>query len=1240
MKKRASLLAVLLAASLSFTSVVPALAVEVPAGEVEAVEERAETGMEAEAKSELKAETDSAEESESSESESTSDSELAVKPSEEAGDEAEAGITEEAEHEAEVGIEEDSEAEVETESAEEAAEDAVNVVGQPAEDDEAVSDETESGYTDPKETEGPIVGEPTMETYVPGDTDGQSSDDLFAAYVDKAFGGANTAKKLRGGGFAGARLTGVNKAIYNYLAAQIPSIANGERASTSFAIDVEEIGIKKNWTAQDLGVNAIFVDGAIPQEVRDAFENATVQYNIPAVNKALLSDYPYQMYWYDKTVGVIYSTGFGWSAGFDDELGEDVMTITSPLMISFAVSTDFDVEGEEYTVDTNVGQSVQDSVNNANAIVSKYSSNDDRAKLRGYRDDICDLVSYNDAAVGGGASYGNPWQMIWVFDGDPETKVVCEGYSKAFKYLCDQTDFQSDIRCLTVSGTMGGGTGAGAHMWNVVRMDDGRNYVVDVTNCDTGTVGWPDQLFLATATYTSNNSYDCACDSGTITYSYNSETIGIYNEFELLISSQSLCNHSWGTTYVVDRPAACTEEGSEAIHCTICGAIKPGSERAIEATGHSYGDWEVTEQPSCATEGSRKKICPVCGDEIEETISALGHSMEKTEAEAATCTSDGHVEYWTCNRCGKLYLDSEGADEVNIDETIIHATGHAYGDWTVTKEASCTEAGSKKKVCAACGDEVTEEIPATGHAWSEWTVIREATEDEEGLERRTCSNDPSHTEERMIPKLTHVHELIETEAKEASCTEDGNVEFWTCSKCGKVYSDGEGLNEIDPEETVLHASGHSYSDWTITKEATCTETGSKEKTCANCGDKITEEIPAIGHAWSEWTVIREATEEEEGLERRTCSNDPSHTEERMIPKLTHVHELIRTEVKEASCTEDGNVEFWTCSDCGRVYSDSEGVNEIDLEETVIHATGHAYGDWTVTKEVTCTETGSREKVCANCGDKIIEEIPAAGHAWSDWIITKEATCTEAGSREKVCTNCGEKVTEEIPAPGHQWNESYTVDKDPTYTEEGEESIHCSVCGEIQEGSKRAVAKLRKLANTISAKSFSKVYSTKAQVFALGVKVKNGTPTYKSNSKYVVVSKAGKVTVKAKFIGKATITITAPASTNYTATTKKITVTVVPTKTALVSVTSPSAGKMTVKWKKNAVGTGYQIQYSTSSKFTSPKYATITKNTTLSKTIGSLVKGKKYYVRIRTYKTVGSAKFYSGWSAVKAVTIRK
>ena len=928
--------------------------------------------------------------------------------------------------------------------------------------------------------------------------------------------------------------------------------------------------------------------------------------------------------------------------------------------------------------------------------------------------------------------------------------------------------------------------------------------------------------------------------------------------------------HKWNTEYTVDKEATCTEEGSESLHCSVCGVSDEDSVQVIPATGHSYGDWTVTKEATCTEAGSKEKVCASCGDKITEEISA---------------------------------------------------TGHSYGEWTVTKGATCTEVGSREKVCASCGDKITEEIPATGHAWSEWTVVREATEEEEGLERRTCSNDPSHTEERIIPKLTHVHELTKTEAKEASCTEDGNIEFWTCSKCGRVYSDSEGVNEIDPEETVIPAVGHkwnteytvdkeatcteegseslhcsvcgvsdentvrvipatghtygdwtvtkeatcteagskekvcascgdkvteeipatghsygewtvtkeatcteagsrekvcancgdkvteeilaighlwdseytvdkeatcteegsesihcsvcgvidensvqaipkkehTYGDWTVTKEATCTEAGSKEKVCASCGDKITEEIPATGHAWSEWTVVREATEEEEGLERRTCSNDPSHTEERTIPKLSHVHELTKTEAKEASCTEDGNIEFWTCSKCGRVYSDSEGVNEVDPEETVIHATGHkwnteytvdkeatcteegsesihcsvcgvsdensvqaipkkehTYGDWTVVKEATCTEAGSKEKVCANCGDKIIEEIPAKGHAYGDWTVTKEATCTEAGSKEKVCANCGDKITEEIPATGHQWNESYTIDVAPTYTEEGVESIHCSVCDEIQEGSERAVAKLRKpvsileisgivdknyngkaqtqavvvmdgdttlvngtdytisyenninagtasviitgigsytgsvtkeftikkIANTITAKSFTRTYSTKAQSFDLGVKIKSGTPAYKSSSSSVTVSKAGKVTVKAKFMGKVTITITAPANTNYTVTTKKITITVNPTKTALVSVTSPSAGKMAVKWKKNAVGTGYQIQYSTSSKFTSPKTVTITKNSTLTRTIGSLAKGKKYYVRIRTYKTVGSTKFYSGWSAAKAVTVKK
>ncbi|MGN0527987.1 MAG: fibronectin type III domain-containing protein, partial [Eubacterium sp.] len=92
-----------------------------------------------------------------------------------------------------------------------------------------------------------------------------------------------------------------------------------------------------------------------------------------------------------------------------------------------------------------------------------------------------------------------------------------------------------------------------------------------------------------------------------------------------------------------------------------------------------------------------------------------------------------------------------------------------------------------------------------------------------------------------------------------------------------------------------------------------------------------------------------------------------------------------------------------------------------------------------------------------------------------------------------------------------------------------------------------------------------------------------------------------------------------------------------------SISSVSAGskKFTVKWKKQSTQvTGYQIQYSTSSKFTSPKYVTVSSNKTTSKTISKLKSKKKYYVRVRTYKTVSGTKYYSSWSKAKSVTTKK
>ena len=160
------------------------------------------------------------------------------------------------------------------------------------------------------------------------------------------------------------------------------------------------------------------------------------------------------------------------------------------------------------------------------------------SKLVAYREYITKAVDYNfDVANTANYPYGDPWQLIYVFDNNPDTNVVCEGYSKAFKYLCDLTWTGSDpeVACYLPTGTMDGGTGAGLHMWNIVSIG-GVNYLTDITNCDSGTTGAPDQLFLCGAEGSVDASYAAATTSGTVTYVYDQNTKDIYDQ-ELVLSA-------------------------------------------------------------------------------------------------------------------------------------------------------------------------------------------------------------------------------------------------------------------------------------------------------------------------------------------------------------------------------------------------------------------------------------------------------------------------------------------------------------------------------------------------------------------------------------------------------------------------------------------------------------------------------------------------------------------------------
>ena len=113
----------------------------------------------------------------------------------------------------------------------------------------------------------------------------------------------------------------------------------------------------------------------------------------------------------------------------------------------------------------------------------------------------------------------------------------------------------------------------------------------------------------------------------------------------------------------------------------------------------------------------------------------------------------------------------------------------------------------------------------------------------------------------------------------------------------------------------------------------------------------------------------------------------------------------------------------------------------------IDAVGHKYStEWTIDKEATCTESGSKSHNCTVCDAKTEEtEIKATGHKWDEGVVTKEATCTEAGEKTYTCTVCKETKTEKIDATGHKYSTEWTIDKEATCTEPGSKSHHCTVC---------------------------------------------------------------------------------------------------------------------------------------------------------------------------------------------------
>ena len=337
------------------------------------------------------------------------------------------------------------------------------------------------------------------------------NDTLYEGYVQNVLYGNGIETY---GLCAGDNLTGQNKELYDDIKARIKNVAaNG--GSTHF----DYYNTKYRWEGIDY---------------EDAVKNRDKE--LEKVVNALLLDCPYEMYWYDTDKGY---SAYGQGGGIWIEMPR----------ISFAVNSKYcKSSNEKYEVDPDKATAATNAVANAQTIVNKYKGQTPYNRLKGYADEICNLVSYDANAKD---TYGDINQMINVFDGNTATNVDSRGYAMAFQYLCD---LDGGITCSSMTGTVSWNNidsnkvGSGAYMWNVVTLD-GDNYIVDVANCDD--IAESDKMFMV------GNNY---------AYKYDEMTRSAYTEAQLKISDN---NYIRTEPAITSQPQDTTVESGQTATFTV-----------------------------------------------------------------------------------------------------------------------------------------------------------------------------------------------------------------------------------------------------------------------------------------------------------------------------------------------------------------------------------------------------------------------------------------------------------------------------------------------------------------------------------------------------------------------------------------------------------------------------------------------------------------------------------------------
>ena len=355
------------------------------------------------------------------------------------------------------------------------------------------------------------------------------------------------------------------------------------------------------------------------------------------------------------------------------------------------------------------------------------------------------------------------------------------------------------------------------------------------------------------------------------------------------------------------------------------------------------------------------------------------------EATEADCYTQGNIEYYECT-CGKLYSDSSAENEVDIADVIIPALNHPEDGRLRMKGKAPTHTKEGKEecwICGYCSDYFSDKectikieeqviIQALGHddlndaEWSsnedshykqcscgekfeitahtfEWIIKNEPTCADSGSKYEKCTVcGYVQSENTPVGAVPHTPELVESAT--STCTVQGNIAYYECDVCSKLFRDEECTDEITIEDTKLPIANHDF-EWITDREPTCTDSGSKYEKCNACG-----------FVQSENTLVG------------------------VVP---HTPEWV--EKVESTCIEQGSMAYYKCEVCSAFFADEECLTEIKTEDTILPFSDHNYE--TVITPPTPTEQGFTTYICSVCDYLYVSDYTGPGIKVEGVIVT-------------------------------------------------------------------------------------------------------------------------------------------------------------------------------------------------------------------------------------------------------------